>query len=163
MKSKHSITVLLVLIASVAFGQSKSFETLQGHFKGEDDVHSFTVGGFLVNLVLKFADDDDVDLSAIKNIGTIRLITIPKHHFANNKLSVEGYKRFIQKEDAYEELIHVSEQGERVTLFMKPLKKDENRYMLLIDEGSDFTAIEFRGYVDLNQFFKDSKKQYSSL
>jgi hypothetical protein len=164
MKAKHPITLALVLITSLTFGQSKSFVSLKEQFKGKQDVHSFTVGSFFVNLVLQLADEDDeIDFDAIKNIGSIHLITIPKQHFEGNKLSLDGYKRFIQKEDAYEELIHVNDKGERVTLFMKTMGSKENRYLILFDQGDDLTAIEFKGYVEVNEFFKDSKIQCSSI
>lgn len=160
---KYFITVMFVLMASMTFCQSKSFVSLKEHFKGKEDVHCFTVGSFFVNLVLKFADDDEFDFDAIKNIGSIHLITIPKRHFEGNNLSVNGYKRFIQKEDEYEELMDVSEKGEHVTLFMKNYSEQNNRYLILIDNGGDVTAVEFKGYVDVNEFIKNTETCYSSI
>lgn len=162
MKNLVLITAFM-LMAAAGFAQSKSFATLKDHFKGEDNVHAFTVGGWLANLALKFVDDEDINSHAIQKIGSIHLITIPKKHFEEQGLSVNGYKRYIAKDDAFEELLTVKDQGSHVSIFMKQLGEHYNRYLLLVEENEEVTAIEFKGYIDVDELMKNSKREYCQI
>jgi hypothetical protein len=142
-------TMVLALMAGTAFGQSDSFNALRDRFKGKEQVESFSIGGFFVNLVIELANDETLNGDAFRNMGGMHLITIPKRHFQSAGLTLDGYRRYIRKEDGYEPLVEIRENGEHVSIYIKPIHDQQNRYLVLIDEADEVTAIEFKGYVDV--------------
>ena len=57
---------------------------------------------------------------------------------------------FINTSNGYEELLRIKDEGERVFIYMKE-KNDINEYVLLVDEGKDFTVIILEGRLTMDE------------
>jgi Domain of unknown function (DUF4252) len=163
MKNRLLIVIVALMLSAFKVGaQSKSFMTLRGQFKDMEDVHTFNIGGLFARWALSLADDN-IHCNAVKHLGTVHLIIIPKEHFVSKGLSMRGYKRFIQKEDYFEELLNANENRERAALFVAPSTKNINRYLLLLESEDKVVAIEFTGDLDPTKFLQADCDKSSSI
>jgi hypothetical protein len=143
-----SLTVLL-FITTPAFlaAQSHSFNTLKKKFSASENVHSFRSSGFMARTVLWIAGERDF-IRAIKEVKNIRLMTIPKSAFAEQALSVAGFKKVLRK-DSYEELALISDHSDAVGVYLQSNESSNaNRYFILIDNPREVVAVELKGYID---------------
>ena len=144
---KHfTATLLLVLVAVVASAQSKSFITLKEKFAGEKEVFAFRFSGGFARLALRIAGEHDF-YDAIRDVRNVRFIVIPKNAFYEKRLSLNGFRKFA-KEDGFEEVASIRDHGDNVDILVQPGKKDNNRYLVLIDDGGEVVAVEMNGYIN---------------
>jgi Domain of unknown function (DUF4252) len=147
MKSRCLLAIALFAISSSVLAQSRSYSALKDNFKGQPDVHSFSVTGWFGRVILNMAGELEVR-DAIKELKQVRLITIPKQEFSNLNLTVAGFKS-LMKQDGFEDLAQITDRGELVSVFIQEGKsKSHNRYMVLVEEESEIVAIELTGYLD---------------
>jgi hypothetical protein len=147
MKSRCLLAIALFAISSSVLAQSRSYSALKDNFKGQPDVHSFSVTGWFGRMILNMAGELEVR-DAIKELKQVRLITIPKQEFSNRNLSVAGFKS-LMKQDGFEDLAQITDRGELVSVFIQEGKsKSHNRYLVLVEEESEIVAIELTGYLD---------------
>lgn len=150
MNSKILLPLFFVAISYGASAQSRSYQALKNNFKGQPDVHSFSVNGWLGRMILNVAGEHEFR-EAIKELNHVRLMVIPHAQFVNHNLSVKGFKTLLNK-DQFEELAEVRDKGELVSVYMQEGKeKTNNRYMILIEGSSDVVAIELTGYMDASK------------
>lgn len=152
-------SVILTALISTSFAQSNSFNTFREKFNGEEDVHHFSINGFFTRAILRLATEDDMN-DAVKEIKNIRLVTVPKAAFEKQKVTVQGFKHELKK-DAFEELAHAKEHGKNITLYIQSTLKQDNRYMVLIDEPYVVTLVEFRGKVDPDVLLKNGPLSFN--
>lgn len=149
------ITLALLIIFSASFAQSKSFQILKEKFSGTENVFSIRTSGFMARTVLRMAGEREYN-SAIRDIYNVRLIVIPKSAFRKKNVTLEGFRK-ITREDGFEELAHVRDHGDDITILIQSpsQKKSDNRYLLLVEENDEVVVIEVRGYIDPELMFKD--------
>ena len=148
--------LLILLLSTIGFSQSKSFITLKEKFSGRSQVVSLHTSGFLARAVLKMAGEHEF-VHAIKDIKHIRLMVIPKEAFKDRGVTLNGFKKFAKK-DSFQEVAHVRDHGDDVTLLMQSsYKSNDNRYLLLVDDDNEVVAIEVKGYIDPQLMLSDSK------
>lgn len=159
MKSRfYSLVIALVVVtAGSAYAQSKSFEVLKDHFKDTDDVHSVSVSGFFCRMVLWMADDEELK-GAIKELNHIRIITIPKINFKDQNLTVNGFRKVLQR-DQFESLATVRDNGEHVEVYLQQSGNKSNRYFVLVENDTEVTAIELKGEIDIAKLNAMKKKE----
>lgn len=158
---KVSFLFALILITSLAFSQSNSYQTLRDNFIGQPDVNSFAVSGFFCRMVLGIAGEWEFK-DAIKDIQHLRIITIPTGEFKAKGLSVNGYKKLLKK-DSFEELASVRDNGDAITFYLQS-NGNKNRYMVLIQESDEVVVIEMKGYIDANLLLEANKSlSYQNL
>lgn len=146
MKSK--ILFFLFLAFSIStFAQSSGIRPLKDRFKGEEDVHTFKLGGFMARVIFKMVIEEEAYKEAVKEIRSIDFITIPKEAFESQHVTVGGYKKFLE-EKGFANLMEVRDNGDHVTIYMAPDSRKHERYLIVADEGSDVTVIEMKGYID---------------
>jgi hypothetical protein len=157
MKSLTTFVAVLSLITSTAFSQSKSFMTLKEKFSGAHNSFSFTTSGFFARTILRLSGEHEY-IHALRDVKTIRLIVIPESSFKAQHVTLPGFIR-VAKQDSFEELAHVHDSGDDVTLLIQSPKKgkDNNRYLLLVDSDNEIVAIEVWGYIDPEELCKNNK------
>jgi hypothetical protein len=145
---KHfTATLLLVLVVVAASAQSKSFITLREKFAGEKEVYAFRFSGGFARLALRIAGEHDF-YDAIRDVKSVRFIVIPKNAFHEKRLSLSGFRKFA-KEDGFEEVANIRDHGDNVDILVQPGKNDNNnRYLVLIDDGGEVVAVEMKGYIN---------------
>jgi hypothetical protein len=138
-----------IIFTSHSFAQSNSYQALKDKFKGESDVYSFSVSGWVGRAVLKLAGEQEFS-EAIKDLKHVRLISIPKKEFAAQQVSVKGFKKIL-KHDYFQELAFIRDNGDEVSIYLREGNNHKNHYFVLVEEEDEVVAIELNGYIDLNQ------------
>jgi len=155
---KLILVVLLSCVSILTFAQSKSFQTLRDHFIDKEDVHSFSISGFLCRTALSIALSDEEEWQKMtSDIDQIRFIVIPKEEFGKQNLSVNGFKNYLVK-DSFEEMMSVRDKGDHVTFFHRLDSNKKNRYFVLVEDNHEVVAIEMKGYID-PELFKDGNNR----
>jgi hypothetical protein len=154
MKLTIATLVLLTAFASCALAQSKSYRLLREKFSGSQNVYSIRTSGFMARTVLWMAGEREYN-EAIRDVHSVRLIVIPKDAFRKQNVTLAGFKE-VTKKDGFEELTHVRDHGDDVTILLQtPSRKNpDNRYLLLVEENDQVVAIEIRGYIDPDRLLK---------
>lgn len=148
MKTLFAYLALCLLFATTTMAQSDSFLTLKEKFSGSHDVFCFGTNGFLARTVLHLAGEHEFT-HAVKDIHSIRLITVPMEAFRQQRVTLPGFKHVLSK-DAFEELASVKDGSDHVTVYLKSTKDRDNRYMVLVEEPDEVVVIEIQGYIDPN-------------
>lgn len=138
--------VILSLIAITGFSQSDSFIALKEKFAYHQDVFAFSTNAFWGRSLFWLSGEHEF-YDAIKEIKRISLITIPKHAFRREEVSVAGFKK-VMRQDSFQELARMKDHGDMVTFYMKSTESKNNRYMILVEDSDNVTAIELTGYID---------------
>ncbi len=141
-----STCVALLIASASVFAQSESYLTLKDKFVGEEDVHYFSVSGFLARTVLLMADEHEF-YQAVKDVKTIRLIVIPREAFKAQDVSVKGFKKVLLS-DGFEELARVKDNGDDVTIYLQSSSKKKDRYFVLVEDNDEIVGIEIKGNID---------------
>lgn len=147
--TRYLVLVLAVASAVPVFAQSESYLTLKDHFRGTKDVYSFKVSGFLCRAALSIAGEHDFR-EAIRDVSSVRLITIPRDNFGQQNLSVAGFRKYLAS-DHFESLLTVRDHGELVEFYLQAGSNHNDVYFVLIEKASEVTAIEIRGAIDLQK------------
>lgn len=157
MKKTFAFVVLFTIVATAGHSQSKSYRILREKFQGTPNVFAFSTSGFLARTVLWMAGENEF-LDAIEDVRKVRVSVIPQSAFKANDVSVAGFKK-LAKKDGFEELAHVKEGGDDLTLLIQsPESKKENRYLLIADGDEETVIMEITGYVDPEILLKDKEK-----
>jgi Domain of unknown function (DUF4252) len=141
----YILSIFLMLTISVANSQHNSIRVLKDRFRGEADVHSFKLEGLMARLALKMIDDHEFK-EAISGVRSIEFITIPKEAFIQQRVSVSGYKKFLE-ENHFENLMEVKDNGEVVSFLLAPGKK-RDYYVVIVDNPREVVVFELKGYID---------------
>jgi Domain of unknown function (DUF4252) len=149
---KNPLAFLLIFGASTLMGQSNSYQTMKDTFKDGDDVHAFSVSGFLARTVLRMADEHEFS-DAITEVKSIKFIIVPKGEFSAKRLSLNGFKKVL-KEDSFQELANVRDSGDDVTFFVQENGKKSDRYFILVDGRDEVVAVEMTGDIDMDKVMK---------
>jgi hypothetical protein len=151
---KITITVVFVTLGFSIYAQSNSFLTLKDKFSGEKEVFSFKASGALARLALRIAGEDEWQ-DAMSEVRSIRFIVIPKEAFREQNLTVAGFTKFT-KSDGFEEVARVRQHGDDVHVLVQGgKKKDNNRYLILVNESNEFIAFEVNGYINPEKIKKE--------
>lgn len=143
---KTTLTLALVCIGILLYAQSKSYRTFKNKFSHEEDVNSVSVNGFFVRTLLAFGGEFEAR-QALKHVRTVRLAAVPKEAFRAKGVTVDGFRN-VMREDSFEEMFDVSDNGDKVALFVKATGKNDNCYLVLAEESNKVVLIEFTGYLD---------------
>lgn len=161
---KHTVFLLAFLAIVVAMpqtaaAQSESFQTFRAKFAGEENVHYFKVSGFIVRSVLAMAGEPDAR-QAVRGIHKVRLAVVPRVAFDAQQVTVKGFRRVLQQ-DSFSELMEFREDGSQVTVYSNsPEHRDDQCYMMLIEDDTEIVLIEIDGTVN-EKYFKDLVKVHS--
>lgn len=149
---KTTLFAFAVLATGSSFSQSKSFETLYDHFSGTDEVNCFSISGFFCRAGLWMAGEHEFR-DAIESVSSVRLITIPLSNFRAQGLSLNGYRKVLASDD-FESLATIRESESKVEIYLQQTDNNENHYLVLVEEHEQVTAIEIRGYMDVDKLKK---------
>ncbi|HEX8038844.1 MAG TPA: DUF4252 domain-containing protein [Chryseosolibacter sp.] len=147
MKTIVVLVAFLLAEPSLSMAQSRSFLTLKNKFSSTEDVFSFRASGFLSRSILRLAGEREFS-RAIRKVKNIRLLTIPTAAFSAQRVSVNGFRNIVRN-DGFEQLAVVRENGNEVNVYLQPVKNSKiNRYLILIQDEAQVTAVEIKGYID---------------
>lgn len=146
MKSILLFVAAVCITTASALAQSNSYQTLKDKFKDQPDVHSFSFSGWMGRMVLNIAGEYEFK-NAIKDIRSVKFITIPRSEFAVQHVSIQGFKKVL-KQDAYQELAFIRDEGEEVSIYLREGNNNKNTYFVLVEDEQEVIAMELKGYLD---------------
>ena len=126
MKSIVTLIFVFLMAATSVVAQSNSYQLLKNKFKDQPDVYSFSFSGWMGRIVLNLAGE---------------------YEFSAQNVSVNGFKKLL-KQDSFEELAFIHDQGEEVSIYLREGNNHKNHYLVLIEEEREVVAIELKGYLD---------------
>ncbi len=147
MRTPVFLILLLFAASSLSNAQSRSFKTLRDKFSSSEDVFSFRTSGFLSRTLLSLAGEHGLK-DAIREVKSIRLLSIPNAAFAAQQVSLRGFKNIVRK-DGFEELAVIRKEGNEVNVYHQPdQNSNTNLYLILMQDGEHVTALEIKGYIN---------------
>jgi Domain of unknown function (DUF4252) len=159
MKKIIIVAVFFTFFAMEALAQSNSYRTIKNKFNNSPDVHSFSVGGWACRLIFSIAGEYEFK-KAVEDVEHIRLITIPKSEFEAKEVTIKGLKRLLMQ-DSYQQLAHIRDNGEDVTIYLRESGNKKNYYFVLVEEEREVVAIELKGYINPDAL-KDKKLAFNN-
>lgn len=135
--------LICVLVAAVTLNAQNRFEKI-AEMEGVTSVY---VSPKMFSM-MQSSEKDDIDIGKVANKLTGLQILSSENQEASSLLRKET--AFINRNNGYEELLHVKDESERVFIYMKE-GKDTNEYVLLVDEGKEFTVIILEGKLSVDE------------
>ena len=137
---KHLIILLIALLGTLSAGAESAFFKKCDNLDGVTTVYiSKTMMRFAKNMNL---GDGDVNLSSIASkVDEIEIVNTeaPKAVKTLKKLANDSFAGA-----GYENLVRVNDDGERTSIMYKTVGKN-NEFVIVADEGSEFSVITIRG------------------
>lgn len=135
--------LICVLVAAVTLNAQNRFEKI-AEMEGVTSVY---VSPKMFSM-MQSSEKDDIDIGKVANKLTGLQILSSENQEASSLLRKET--AFINRNNGYEELLRIKDESERVFIYMKE-SKDTNEYVLLVDEGKEFTVIILEGKLSVDE------------
>lgn len=148
------LVIFLIAVNTAAYAQSKSYSALRSEFGDDDNVCTFNVSGFFARTIIGLAGEHEFS-KAIRDVKHVSLITIPATQFKMKGLTLNGFKKFMQK-DRFEEMVSMKDNGDHVSIYMQDNDRKQNHYMVLIESNHEVVVIEIKGYIDPDRLYSES-------
>lgn len=114
-----------------------------GHRKG---VTSITVPGFVVRLAARIGDLEKEERELLRSIDKVKVLAVENPR-ANEDINLHAeFYHKMNKEGQYEELMHVRDDHESVTIFGKMTEADVIREMVILTGGDDNVLVYLKGH-----------------
>lgn len=141
---KVLITWIIVLLACTGLHAQANFFEKFADRKGVTSVYiSKRMFGMMKNI-----DSGNINLANVADkISGLQILSCENKSVADELRKETAH---INRENGYEELMRVREEGKRVTIYVKKGKK-ENEYVLLVDEPDEFVIILLNGQLTLEE------------
>lgn len=138
------ILSIIVLLASAGLHAQESFFEKFADRKGVTSVY---ISKKMFSMMKNF-DSGDIDLAHVADkINGLQILSCDNKSVADELRKETAH---IRRDNGYEELMRVREEDERITIYVKEGKK-ENEYVLLVDESDEFTIILLSGKLTLEE------------
>lgn len=152
------LILIMLLLPSIAFGQSKSIEKFISEYQDNDDVSVVSVEGSLFSLIASMASietdnaEENEEMEAIQrvfsNIESMKVVSVPYNvaSFSNEKY--KEFKGDLRKDD-YSELMSLRDDGKNMTFMAQGTDSEVSNMVVLIDEDDKLTVLSVIGSVDM--------------
>ena len=138
------ITLVATLLVSLTLpAQENVFEK----YADTEGVTTVYISKKMFNM-MKDVKSEDLNLGTLSGkINDMQILT------CEDKDTVAKLRKdiaYISPDNGYEELMRVREEGERITIYAKEGKK-ENEYILLVDDSEELVLIQINGQLTLEE------------
>lgn len=141
---KVFITWIIVLLTSTGLYAQESFFDKFADRKGVTSVYiSNKMFGMMKNI-----NNGNINLANVADkINSLQILSCENKTVADELRKETAH---INHKNGYEELMHIREEGEHITIYTKERTK-ENEYVLLVDEPNEFVIILLNGQLTLKE------------
>ncbi len=143
MKRLFITLVATLLVALTLPAQENVFEK----YADTEGVTTVYISKKMFNM-MKDVKSEDLNLGTLSGkINDMQILT------CEDKGTVAKLRKdiaYISPDNGYEELMRVREEGERITIYAKEGKK-ENEYILLVDDSEELVLIQINGQLTLEE------------
>lgn len=136
--------IVSVMLAALSVNAQNSFEKI-AEMEGVKSVYVSPKMFSMMND--SNTGDINIDKKVAKKINGLQILSSESQE-ASDLLRRET--AFINTQNGYEELLRVKDSGERVFIYTKE-NKNANEYVLLVDEGKEFTVIILEGKLTVDE------------
>lgn len=136
--------IVSVMLAALSVNAQNSFEKI-AEMEGVKSVYVSPKMFSMMND--SNTGDINIDKKVAKKITGLQILSSESQE-ASDLLRRET--AFINTQNGYEELLRVKDSGERVFIYTKE-NKNANEYVLLVDEGKEFTVIILEGKLTVDE------------
>ena len=157
MKIKYLLLTICLLSCSITYAQNNTFKSLFDKYENEDDVTIVSISKAMFKMIPGNIKTGNVDIqNIVPKIESLLLITSDKSKM-KEKMALE-FKSTIDKNKDYEELMRVRD-GKSNVIFNAKKKGDIIiELVILINDESDFVAIQILGNFTLEDIQNISKE-----
>jgi len=153
MKTKYLLLVIFLLGSSLIYAQSNAFGRLFEKYENEDDVTVVNISKAMFNLIPGNIKTGNVDIKNIlPKVESMRLITTDKINLKEKMYA--DFKAIVEKDKNYEELMRVKSGKTNITFNIKKKGDMINELIMLVNEDTDFVAIQLLGNFSLDELKK---------
>lgn len=145
---KLMLILALTCFGHIAFGQSKSVETLYNKYKSNDDFFHMDIGGNFMNFAKGFnvkLDEANVE-GIVTALDRVKLFKLPQSN-PNLQVEFKALQKSLESEK-FELLMEAKDKGNAVLIFTKGNKVISDVVVLLNDKGGDMMVVELLGAFD---------------
>lgn len=143
MKRLFITLVATLLVALTLPAQENVFEK----YADTEGVTTVYISKKMFNM-MKDVKSEDLNLGTLSGkINDMQILTCEDKDTAAKLRKDIAY---ISPDNGYEELMRVREEGERITIYAKERKK-ENEYILLVDDSEELVLIQINGQLTLEE------------
>lgn len=135
--------IVSVMLAALSVNAQNRFEKI-AEMEGVTSVY---VSPKMFNM-MNGSNTGDINIDKVAKKLTGLQILSSENQEASDLLRKET--AFINTKNGYEELLRVKDSGERVFIYTKE-SKNANEYVLLVDEGKEFTVIILEGKLTVDE------------
>ena len=136
------LSLLLMPIASVAMAQDALFDK----YEDTNGVTTVFISKTMLSMIPNVkAGNHDISEIASK-LDQLRILTCEKASLIPRIL--EDAKK-IYKNDGYEAIMRMNDEGEKMTIYQRTLRGGKNEFVLLQEDSSDLNIINVKGAVTL--------------
>lgn len=139
--------ILALFSAVMVSAQSSSAAVLRKEWRADADF-SFSVSGFVARTVLNIAGEDEIR-KAIRGVRRIRFCIL--HKDASGKCDALRKIKTVVKEEAFDKLLRMRDGEDDVMVYTKMKRRNNNRYLLLVDGPNEVVVMEVKGYIDMQR------------
>jgi hypothetical protein len=156
MKTKYLLLTVCLFCGNLLYAQNNTFKSLFEKYENEDDVTIVSISKSMFNLIPGNIRTGDVDLKSITSkVESLLIITSEKSDM-KEKMNVE-FKALVGKNKNYEELMRIRSGKSNVTFNVRKKGDLINELIMLINDETDFVAIQLLGNFTLDDIQKLTK------
>lgn len=158
-----NLLLFFLLVSQCALAQSNSFQSLRENFKGEPEVVTLSVKGFFLKTALRIIEQDEDEnwIKGVRDIKHLRFMHIPIAAFEERGLKLNSFKKYVMK-DEFEQLLKLKDGSDDIEIYIQEGYKNNNRYLVIVDQSSDVNVFEVTGYIDIEKIIATTKKPIST-
>ncbi len=152
MKRIYIIVLLLSFCSMSGMAQQKDFFNELAEMKGISSV-------YISKAMFQLMPDMDMDglnlAPFIRKLETVRILSSEN---AESTVKMKKALQYINPQNGYEELMRVTDDGQKIVIYWKQDKRTKNEFVLLSDEGKEYTAIVIVGNLTLEEIQKITQR-----
>jgi molybdopterin converting factor small subunit len=138
------IILALVLSPLLGLAQGKTMHELSDQYPDAFELMFYHSSLNMLNI-----EDNEDYARVIKDIDRIKLIRIEKDEFDFASGDLKDIRETLT-DRSYEELMMITSKDSKISVFIQEDGDDVEGFFLYMDEEEAFTAIDVRGYIQLN-------------
>ncbi len=138
--------ILIVPLVLVSCTDNPAVNHAFAKYSCRKGVTSITVPGFVVRLAARIGDLEKEERELLQSIDKVKVLAVENPHLNKEiNLHAEFYQN-MNKDGRYEELMHVSDDSESITIFGRMTEEDVIKEMVILVGGNDNTLVYLKGH-----------------
>jgi len=155
MKIKYLLLIICLFGSSIVFAQNSAFKSLFDKYENEDDVTIVSISKAMFKMIPGNINTGNVDIqNIVPKIESMLLISSNKSNIKEKMYS--EFKSLTDKSN-YEELMRVKEGKSNITFNARKQGDTIKELIMLINEESNFVAIQILGNFTIDDIQKITK------